>query len=166
VIIFELHGEPVGWQRAGVRIVKPKFGKQFATIYTPAETRKYERALALAAQVAARGKLLAGPLRLVVTAFMPVPASWSRKKRDAALAGVVRPTVKPDWDNLGKMTDALKGVVWTDDAQVVDGRVLKFYDEKPRLRVEVSELQPFEEEEDDRRPALDPTPRPGVPARA
>lgn len=142
MILFELQGDPVGWQRSGVRIVKPKFGKQFATLYTPAETRAYEKALGMAAKVAMRGRpLLAGPLRLTVTAFMPVPASWSRKKRDAALSGVIRPTVKPDWDNIGKMTDALKDVVWVDDTQVVDGHVLKVYDERPRLRVEIEVLQ-------------------------
>lgn len=142
IVSFELHGEPVGWQRTGVRIVTPKVGKQFATIYTPAETRRYEEALALQAKVAMGNRpLLEGPLELIVTAFMPVPNSWSRKKRDAALAGIVRPTVKPDWDNLGKMTDALKAVIWKDDTQVVDGRVLKFYAERPRLRVEIKTLE-------------------------
>jgi Holliday junction resolvase RusA-like endonuclease len=145
VISFELLGEPVGWQRTGVRIVKPKFGKQFATLYTPAETRAYEKALALVAKVAMAGAgkpaPITGPLRLTVTAFMPVPASWSRKKRDAALAGAIRPTVKPDWDNIGKMTDALKGIIWNDDTQVVDGRVVKTYDEHPRLRVEIEVLE-------------------------
>lgn len=145
MISFELLGEPVGWQRTGVRIVKPKFGKQFATLYTPAETRAYEKALALVAKVAMAGAgkpaPITGPLRLTVTAFMPVPASWSRKKRDAALAGAIRPTVKPDWDNIGKMTDALKGIIWNDDTQVVDGRVVKTYDEHPRLRVEIEVLE-------------------------
>lgn len=142
MIAFELHGEPVGWQRSGVRIVRPKNGKEFATLYTPAETRKYEQALALAAKVAMRGRpLVDGPVRLTVTAFMPIPRSWSRKKIDAALAGVVRPTVKPDWDNIGKVTDALKDIVWNDDTQVVDGRVLKVYAERPRLRVEIEPLE-------------------------
>ena len=139
MLSFELHGEPVGWQRTGLRVVTPRGKKPFATVYTPAETRAYERALGMAAKVAMRGREpLSGPLRLAVTAFMPIPRSWSQKKRDAALAGTVRPVVKPDWDNLGKMTDALKGIVWRDDTQVVDGRVIKIYAERPRLRVEVA----------------------------
>lgn len=150
MIAFELHGEPVGWQRTGLRVITPKHGRPFASVYTPAATRAYEKALGLAAKVAMRGNggVMIGPLRLTVTAFMPVPASWSRKKRDSALAGILRPTVKPDWDNLGKMTDALKGIVWADDTQVVDGRVIKLYDERPRLRVEVTPLQVFEEPEE------------------
>lgn len=142
MIAFELHGEPVGWQRSGLRVVTPRGGKPFATIYKKAETRAYEKALGLAAKVAMRGVApLTGPLRLTVTAFMPVPASWSKKKRDAALAGTVRPTVKPDWDNMGGMTDALKEIAWVDDAQVVDARVVKLYDERPRLRVEIEVLE-------------------------
>ena len=36
------------------------------------------------------------------------------------------PTSKPDWDNEGKLVcDALNGIVWRDDAQIVDGRVRK-----------------------------------------
>ena len=146
MISFELHGEPIGWQRTGIRIVTPKYGKQFATIYTPAETRKYQAALALAAKVAMKGqKPLGGPLKLTVTAFMSVPRSWSNKKRDAALAGTVLPTGRPDVDNFIKQIDALKEIVWHDDAQVVDGRVIKLYDEHPRLRIEVAPIGTFGE---------------------
>lgn len=150
MISFELHGEPVGWQRTGLRVVTPKGKKPFATIYTPAETRAYQRAVALAAKVAMKGQgPLAGPLRLLVIAFMPVPASWSGRKRDAALAGTLRPTVKPDYDNIIKQMDALKGIVWTDDVQVVDGRAVKLYAENPRLRIEISQIEVFESEQRD-----------------
>jgi len=150
MISFELHGKPVGWQRTGLRVVTPKGKKPFATIYTPAETRAYQRAVALAAKVAMKGQgPLAGPLRLLVIAFMPVPASWSGRKRDAALAGTLRPTVKPDYDNIIKQMDALKGIVWTDDVQVVDGRAVKLYAENPRLRVEISQIEVFESEQRD-----------------
>lgn len=146
MIVIELPGEPIAWQRAGIRVVAPQFGRPFPSVYTPAKTRAYEKALAMTAKVAMRGKEpLRGPLRLVVTAFMAVPRSWSRKKRDAALAGTIRPITKPDWDNTGKgASDALKGIVWVDDSQVVDGRVIKLYDESPRLRVEVTPIEVFD----------------------
>ena len=38
-----------------------------------------------------------GPLKVTVTASLAVPASWSTKKRDAALAGVIRRSVVPMW---------------------------------------------------------------------
>lgn len=72
-----------------------------------------------------------------VTATMPVPSSWANAKRDAALAGVVHPTGKPDGDNLLKMIDAFNEVVWTDDSRVVRALVIKQYGERPSLLVEV-----------------------------
>jgi Holliday junction resolvase RusA-like endonuclease len=140
VISFELHGDPVGWQRTGLRVIVPRFTKPFASIYTPKETRQYQAAIGMAAKVAMQGKpLFDGPVTFCVTAFMRVPRSWSNKKRDAALAGTIRPAVKPDFDNIGKnVADALKDIVWKDDVQVVDGRVIKIYDERPRLLVEIA----------------------------
>ena len=138
MISFELHGQPTGWQRSGLRVVTPKGKKPFATIYTPAETRKYQDALAWAAKAAMRAKApFDGPLELTVSAFMAVPPSWPQKKRDAALAGIVRPTGKPDADNFLKQIDALKGITWKDDAQIVDARIVKRYDERPRLRIDI-----------------------------
>jgi Holliday junction resolvase RusA-like endonuclease len=142
MIAFELHGDPQGWQRTGIRIAY-KNGKPFPIVYTPAETRAYERALALAAKVQMGSRpLLVGPIAIAITAFMKVPASWSTKKRDQALAGVLRPVVKPDWDNVAKNIDALKDIIWNDDAHVVEAHVYKFYAENPRLRIEVKVLEP------------------------
>ena len=70
---------------------------------------------------------------------MGVPPSWTRKRRDDALAGVIRPTGKPDYDNIGKVVDALNGIVWVDDSQIVDARIRKLYDERARLVIEVEE---------------------------
>jgi Holliday junction resolvase RusA-like endonuclease len=80
-----------------------------------------------------------GELTIVVTVFMPVPKSWSSRKQAQALAGLIRPTTKPDWDNLGKTAaDALNEVVYLDDKQVVDGSVHKFYSDRPRLVVTIA----------------------------
>jgi len=121
----------------------------FARAYTPAKTRAYEANLAgVAVEAMAGRKPLYGPLIVKVTACLPVPASWPRKRRDAALAGAIRPTGRPDWDNLAKVCDALNGIVWKDDAQVVEGSVVKRYSESPKLVVEIRPLDPplFSEE--------------------
>jgi Holliday junction resolvase RusA-like endonuclease len=76
-----------------------------------------------------------------IRADFSVPASWPRNKRDAALAGVIRPTGRPDFDNICKMVDALNGIVWLDDTQVVDARVEKHYSERACLTVCVEELE-------------------------
>jgi Holliday junction resolvase RusA-like endonuclease len=80
---------------------------------------------------------LQGPVRVVMTMRFPVPASWSKKNQAAALAGQIRPTIKPDWDNGAKLCDAINMVVFLDDKQVVDGRVIKLYSERPGLTIEV-----------------------------
>lgn len=143
-ITIILHGEPEGKGRPRFRIITPHHGKPFASVYTPKETRDYEDALKMAGKVAMRGRApLSGPLAVTVWAVKSVPKSWSNKKRDAALAGIVRPTSTPDWDNIAKMIDGLNEIVWDDDAQIVDGRCIKVYGEKPRLEVHVSEAQPL-----------------------
>lgn len=80
------------------------------------------------------------PIAIYVEARFGVPKSWPMSKRDAALAGVVRPGA-PDWDNIGKVTDAFRGIVWRDDSLVVDARVVKLYAEQPLLRIEVKEAE-------------------------
>ena len=107
-------------------------------VYTPERTLNYEARLAHRAQDAVAGRpLLEGPLAVEVVTLMSIAASKPAKWQSAALAGLERPTKKPDWDNFGKMLDALNLVVWADDAQVVDGRVLKFYWSRPALIVRV-----------------------------
>jgi Holliday junction resolvase RusA-like endonuclease len=61
-----------------------------------------------------------------------VPPSWSKKKRSAALNNAVRPTGKPDIDNLIKtIGDALNGIMWRDDSQIVMLQARKFYATEP-----------------------------------
>jgi len=137
-ITITLPGEPRGKGRPRARIARSRAGAQFVTIYTDAATRSYESLLRDAAQQAMAGQPLCdGPLKVKVAAFFSVPQSWSRKKREQALRGIVRPTGRPDWDNLVKMLDALNGIVWRDDSQIVQGFVSKSYADKPGLLIEV-----------------------------
>ena len=60
--------------------------------------------------------------------------------------GHVRPIVKPDLDNYIKSTlDALNGVIWTDDATIVELNTSKWYADDPRIEIEVKELKNDEE---------------------
>lgn len=114
---------------------------QLGHAYTPERTVRFEDRLSLAAQTVMAGRpLLEGPLEMIVEMYFPVPESKSKRWREAALAGQIRPVVKPDWDNGGKLTDALNLIVWADDKQIVDGRVIKFYSANPRTVVRVREI--------------------------
>lgn len=138
VCSFTLDGPPRGKQAPMHRIMRNRLGRMLPVAYTAAETRAYERALAQVAALHMRGREPEElPVRLDVVAYLPVPPSWNAGKRDAALAGALVPNAKPDWDNIGKTMDALKGIVWADDKQVADARVRKLYSERPRLEVNV-----------------------------
>lgn len=121
-----------------MRVIAAKGGRSFASVYTDAKTRNYEGMLRQEASLAMRGApLFSGPLTVAVYALFAVPASWSRKKRADALSGLLRPTGKPDCDNIGKEVDSLNGIVWNDDSQIVDMRIVKSYSDKPSLVISV-----------------------------
>lgn len=117
---------------------RPRFSSKAGRAFTPAATRSYEAALRYAAQVEQGDRPpFDGPLSIEVEAHMPIPKSWTKRRRADAVAGVAAPTSKPDIDNLIKTIDALNGVVWADDAQVAEARVCKRFSEKPALKIRV-----------------------------
>jgi Holliday junction resolvase RusA-like endonuclease len=105
--------------------------------YSPAATRKYEAHGRLAAQLAMGGRPpIAVPVRVEIVVELPVPASWSGKRRDAALRGDIRPTSRPDTDNYVKAAlDALNAIVVADDSLVVDLVAIKRYAPVPALTI-------------------------------
>lgn len=138
--MFVLPGAPRGKGRPRSRIARSRAGDQFIAVYTDAETRNYEAALKLVGSVAMKRaglKVLSGPLRVRITAVFPIPKSWSQNKRSMARVGLIKPTVKPDCDNIAKMLDGVNGVVWVDDSNIVQETIEKVYGDDPELRVEV-----------------------------
>lgn len=137
MIEIALLGAPRGKER-------PRLTKA-GHVYTPEKTRNYEAALKFAAQQAMGERPpLEGPLTVDITVQVPISPSWPKKRQQAARSGEERPTKKPDWDNFAKVIDALNLVVWIDDSQIVDGRVRKFYSDKPGLFIRVRQDQPTE----------------------
>ena len=122
-VVIELSGPPRG------KAVK-RAAPNHPGVYTDGKSVSREAALRLAAEHAMAGRPpTAQPVSVVLEQRFPVAQSWSRKKRDAALAGLLRPAMKPDWDNIGKLCDCLNQMVFVDDRQVVDGAVHKIYSE-------------------------------------
>ena len=137
-IHISLPGPVRGKGRHRSRIAKAKDGRQFISNYSDKPTVSYEGMLRSVAYVEMDcARLLDGPLMVKILAVFAVPGSWSRRKRADALAGVIRPTVKPDGDNIQKCCDAFNGVIWRDDAQVVTWTGRKVYGERPGLHIEV-----------------------------
>jgi Holliday junction resolvase RusA-like endonuclease len=89
-----------------------------------------------------------GAVTLGVRAYLPIPASWPKQQRAEAEAGHLRPTSKPDLDNLIKnIKDCLTALnFWQDDRQVVEylPGTGKYYDDTqgPRWEIEIKNARP------------------------
>jgi Holliday junction resolvase RusA-like endonuclease len=131
-------GEPVAKARPKLGTVPIGGGKFRATAFTPTKTRRYEDVIrnVVAPQWSGRKLLAEVPITIVVDVYKGIPSSWPKKRQQAARANVLRPISKPDWDNYGKsVVDGMNGVVYLDDALIVDAHVRKWYADEPRVEV-------------------------------
>lgn len=70
--------------------------------------------------------------------YMPVPKSWSQKKRLAALNGDISHNCKPDLDNLIKFyLDCMNKIIFNDDAKVIHISAQKIYGLEPRTKIRI-----------------------------
>ena len=134
MIAFEIPGPPIGKGRPRAF----RMGNS-VRMHTPEKTASYESLVKLAARMAMKSAApMALPVALSLIVLHPIPKSWSKRRQEAALAGTERPTTKPDADNVAKViADACNGIVWVDDAQVVELSVSKRYSSTPGVMVEV-----------------------------
>lgn len=132
--VFEIPGEPRGKGR-------PRFSRRSGAAYTDQKTAAYENLVAVAYRAKYSAELpIETAVVLTATAYMPIPKSTSKKRRAAMLAGEIRPTKKPDLDNILKaILDGLNGVAFRDDSQVVTIITRKEYSETPCLTVALEE---------------------------
>lgn len=128
---------PVAWSRAGILVRQGK-----PRLFTRPSTRSYKDTLALfAASAMGSSPPLQGPLSMICRFSLPIPESWTRLKRNEAESGDLLPTGRPDIDNYVKaVADALNGIAWTDDAQVVEMRASKRYAPEPGVYVRIEPL--------------------------
>lgn len=120
---FIIPGRPVGKGR-------PRFTRN-GHCWTPDKTVAYERDIKLAYwETYGRKKYEEGKaLAITIVLYYPRPKSMAKYKRRMAQKGVLRPTVKPDVDNVIKaILDALNGVAFEDDRQIVQVECEKWYD--------------------------------------
>lgn len=135
MISFTIPGEPRGKGR-------PRFARQgaFVRTYTPEETASYEN-LVKVMYLNTGGAKHAGPMRVSMTFYFPIPQSKPKKTREQMANGRIRPTIKRDIDNCIKaVLDGLNGVAFDDDKQVVFLDASKWYSDNPRTEVVLSEV--------------------------
>lgn len=133
-MIFEI--EPVEQARAKVA----RRGRHI-TMYDPPKVKKFKKELYQLAKELYHGDRADGAIEVEISFYRQVQKSLSKKERSRRLSGEHRPTVKPDLDNYIKSTlDALNGVLWTDDARIVDLYAHKYYSDDPHIEITVTEL--------------------------
>ena len=136
LLVYSVYGEPVGKGR-------PRFARRgnFVSTYSPQKTKTYEDEIRLMAKAAmGASEALETPVTVAIYIRVGIPKSFSKQKRKDALANIERPTKKPDIDNIAKcFLDAMNGIVYLDDKQVVSLHITKEYAETPAVDVMVKE---------------------------
>ena len=145
MIAFKVIGKIVGKQRPRATT----FGGR-ARIYTPKETMNYE-------QLVKFSFLKEYPnfipldnekqIKVHIQAYKPIPKAMPKWKRQLALDGIVRPTIKPDLDNIAKsVLDGLNQVAFVDDKNVVELKVEQYYHQVEFLFITIEEIEITNEE--------------------
>lgn len=95
---------------------------------TPAKTRRYEELIRQCFEAAHVSKIACAPIGVRIVARFAVPRSYTKKQRRDIAEWRLLPTKKPDIDNITKcVLDALNGVAYADDSQVVRVSCEKLY---------------------------------------
>ena len=136
MLMYTVYGEPVGKGR-------PRFARRgkFVSTYTPQKTKSYEDEIRMMAKAAmGASEPLETPVTVAIYIRVGIPTSFSKQKRKDAISGIIRPTKKPDLDNVAKcFLDSMNEIVYLDDKQVVNLHVTKVYAETPAVEVMVKE---------------------------
>lgn len=126
---------------------RPRFSTHggFVKAYDPEKSRNYKAYVKMCAikSMQEQGRTLTeNALSIEIRAFMSIPSSKSKKFKQAAVLGIERPTKKPDVDNVFKiLTDALSGIAYKDDKQIVDAKISKWYADDARVEVMIKECE-------------------------
>jgi Holliday junction resolvase RusA-like endonuclease len=136
MVHFQVEGIPIGKGRPRFRRTK-----NFVQTYTDSKTAAWEETIKTVAK-SAMGDTppLESPVSVFVYFGLPVPSSYSKKRTTACLEGREAPSKKPDLDNMAKaVLDAMNGVVFKDDSQIINLHLKKVYSIEVGVNVLVKE---------------------------
>ena len=136
---FTVYGEPFGKER-------PRMAIASGTVYTPRKTITHENWIRwsyVAEYQGGEGYLPDdSELLLEITAYYKIPGSQPKHIQAKMLEGLIKPTKRPDIDNIIKIVaDALNGLAYKDDKQIVSCSCQKLYGARPRLEVRITDLK-------------------------
>lgn len=147
-MIFTIPGKPQGKARART-FYNPRLGRSQSI--TPSNTVLYENLIKqryLAAEDKKQWLDKRIPLQMRIVAFFEIPRSTSKRDKKKMKQGEILPCKKPDADNIAKVIcDALNGIAYTDDTQIVSLCITKEYTEyEPGVLVSIHEYKLEESE--------------------
>lgn len=137
LIKFTVPGQPQGKGRARASTIAGRI-----TLRTPERTVLYENwtRSSVCAVLPEGYKPTDKQLLARVDMYYKIPKSGTKKVQAGRLDGSIRPTIKPDIDNVLKaIFDSLNGIVYKDDSQIVMVMATKFYSDNPRVEVTFTE---------------------------
>lgn len=138
---FIVPGEPQGKARARTWY-DPRVGKVASK--TPENTVVYENLVKLCYQSVSRNHRFLDdtPLQVEIRAYFSIAKRTAKKWLPGMLVGRIRPTKKPDIDNITKaILDALNKVAYKDDSAIVRFSIEKYYSDSPRVEVTIGEWE-------------------------
>ena len=120
---------------------RPRMNTYTGKAYTPTKTRNYEY---LVRQIFItkypKFEPILGKVKMTIIAYFELPKKRSKLQEAEMLAGIITPTKKPDWDNIGKIiSDALNKFAFKDDAQITEATIIKKYSITPKVYVKIEE---------------------------
>ena len=123
---------------------RPRFVRRgkFVTTYDPPKSVAYKKLVKLQASAQYKDSPLTGALCADVLVYRSMPKGGSKVLKQRRLSGEDRPITKPDVDNYYKaVTDALTGIVYEDDNQIVHMSGDKFYTDNPRVELTITKFK-------------------------
>lgn len=134
---FIVYGDPVGKARA--RTVRVN---GITRSFTPSKTAEYEDKVTCS-YINSPDKFenpMDRPVKISIDACFKLSKNDSKRTMQKKLDGEIRPTKKPDADNIAKIVcDALNGIAYKDDSVITSMTVRKMYSLIPRVEVEIEE---------------------------
>jgi Holliday junction resolvase RusA-like endonuclease len=111
-------------------------------MYTPKKTSDEEERIASIAKAAMTGmQPIAWPVSVSIQIRHGIRKSWTKIKQENARLNKIVPTIKSDMDNVIKLYfDALNGIAWIDDVQVVNVIASKRFAELPCVQMRIIPL--------------------------
>ncbi|HHN8246670.1 TPA: RusA family crossover junction endodeoxyribonuclease [Clostridioides difficile] len=130
---FTIDGEPVGKER-------PRFNLATKRTYTPNKTKSYEELIKWLYQSKVK-YYFEGYIKMTIRCYYSIAKSNSKKVKEQKRNNVLRPSKKPDIDNVVKIiADSLNEIAYKDDTQIVEVVASKYFSDEPRVEVILEDI--------------------------